>query len=119
MSLAPEEENQKIYYLIITIFEVQKCIWRWNSWHISRKRRAKNYIVRIYIKSLILLVRKSWPGMVKTKMQHKKYRSLKAEALIGKVKNLWISLQQISISEDRETISVILKEEKCEPRLSI
>lgn len=48
MSLVPKEENQKIYYLIITIFEVQKYIWRWNSWHTSRKRKEdKNYIARI------------------------------------------------------------------------
>ena len=84
MSLVPKEENQKIYYLIITVFEVQKCIWRWNSWHISRKKKGdKNFIVRIYLyKNLMLsFVSKSWPGMVNTKVQHKKYRNLKAEAL--------------------------------------
>lgn len=65
MSLAPKEENQKIYYLIITIFEVQKCIWRWNSWHISRKRKGdKNYIVRIYIKKFNVISEEklTWHG---------------------------------------------------------
>lgn len=65
MSLAPKEENQKIYYLIINIFEVQKCIWRWNSRHISRKRKGdKNYIVRIYIKKLNVISEEklTWHG---------------------------------------------------------
>lgn len=65
MSLALKEENQKIYYLIITIFEVQKCIWRWNSWHISRIRKGdKNYIVRIYIKKFNVISEEklTWHG---------------------------------------------------------
>ena len=51
--------------------------------HFKKKKGDKNYIVRIYLyKNLMLsFVSKSWPGMVNTKVQHKKYRNLKAEAL--------------------------------------
>lgn len=56
----PEEENQKIYYLILTIFEITKVYLEMETHDTFQKRKGdKITLLQNISKSLILLVRKS------------------------------------------------------------